>query len=976
MTIFALALAAATLETLAPCDVWGGRTRHPAVVNPPVAADAADVLSLSGEWDFHAQVHHLGATDMIRCWNENLGPKKDYRKILVPGNWETQGVGKSGLGVWHLGLDNAPKELRHAFSGEGLYRRTVKIPASWAGKRIWLAVGGVNCRGWFAVNEKGVGLVSTYCGAWKYDVTDLVRPGEDATVHAMIDNAVGSRNTQPNNAHRWGGFTRDIAFVATPRDCYIDDAWVRGDFDKRLAEAHVDVGGKKEEVRGKKLRVTVEGEVVEQSIAQTSTFACGTGVSPVQSESNCQQTERARCPFHAGSCTTKQPNNQTILKIALRDFRPWSPEHPNLYTAKVELVSAEGKVLQTRFERFGVRKFEVRGREFYLNGKPFYLRGFGDDSTYPITGSSPCDRDYHRRHLARARAAGFNYVRLHTHCELPEYMDACDELGILVQLELSYYFDQPMDHFDYDPKRDIDDRFVTYRRHPSWCVSSCGNEGKVGPSAGALVYEYLKRTDPDRLVQEEDGPSAPDDYGRSIEDFCTGPMKVWQRGGFNPPMPFVCHEYLNLSVKQDSRLEPQFTGIWKPLATRERRAEALCAAGLTHAWGDRFQDAQHALQRVFQKDGVERARIDPFCDGYCYWTIADVGVENKELGFFTAQGLFDVFWNPKRAGSTPETFAAFNSPTVVLADFCDEQMPTNPATAFYWGFGNAWNRAPDTNRVFVTGQRIPVVLKFAHYGEAPVEDAKLAWTLRAADGRSLADGSRDLGLQALGAVRDLDRPSVVVPTLDRPCAAKLEVSVSGREGGKTVRYANDWDLYLFPERQPVDGRGMVCSDTLYGRLSKRYPGIRRAAEGCDRPVFVCEAGDRGEDVALAAGRRVIVLSGQTGEPNYALGWWWIGKQVGTAIVKHPVLGDFPTGDYLSPLYFRIIKTGTELPVCGLKEDDLVIAGEGGKGFYLYLSEEKLGNGARRVRISGLDVLSETPEGVSLLDNAVRYLLRK
>ena len=58
---------------------------------------------------------------------------------------------------------------------------------------------------------------------------------------------------------------------------------------------------------------------------------------------------------------------------------------------------------------------------------------------------------------------------------------------------------------------------------------------------------------------------------------------------------------------------------------------------------------------------------------------------------------------------------------------------------------------------------------------------------------------------------------------------------------------------------------------------------------------------------------------------------------------------------------------------GVGEDDLIVAGEGAEGFYLYLAEERVSGGARKLRVSGLDLLSDTPEGASLLDNLLDYL---
>ena len=65
--------------------------------------------------------------------------------------------------------------------------------------------------------------------------------------------------------------------------------------------------------------------------------------------------------------------------------------------------------------------------------RPTFLRGYGDDHTYPLTISSPADRQAHLANLSKAKAYGFNFVRLHTHVENPEYFEAADELGMMVQ---------------------------------------------------------------------------------------------------------------------------------------------------------------------------------------------------------------------------------------------------------------------------------------------------------------------------------------------------------------------------------------------------------------------------------------------------------------------------------------------------------------------------------------------------------------
>ncbi|MBR0067610.1 MAG: hypothetical protein IJQ00_08435, partial [Kiritimatiellae bacterium] len=640
-------------------------------VNPVMGNEEGSVVSLRGEWEFTPFAGNLGRNGIWKpFYKEKTWP--GVRPIQVPACWEAQGVGDPGMGdSWDQKGDHNAKPIRHKHMGSGWYRKTVKIPAAWKGKRVWLKVGGVKSAGWFWVNDRQVALVDNYCGTYKYDVTDLVTPGEDAKVVVQACNTVPSRKGLFSAMHRWGGLYRDVEFEATPQT-FIDDAWVRGLFDEKAAEVHVEVCANA--ARGApqtcQLRVTIDGRVVEQTL---------------------------------------KPSNSQTLKLPLADFRPWSPEHPNLYTARVDLVE-NGQVIQTRHERFGVRKFEVRGKEFCLNGKPFYVRGFGDDHVYPMTGLTPPDRDLHRAHLAKARAAGFNFVRLHTHTELPEYYEAADELGIMIEPELPYYSDSPTEGFAFDPKRDVTELYEHFRRHPSFAVYSMGNEGSFGPTLDARLHAYVKAMDPDRLKINQDCQSEKINPPEAA-DYLGGPIKPWPRGSFNPERPFVTHEYLNLCIKCDSRDEARYTGVWMPPATRKGRADWLAKFGLDHTWGDRLQDAQNALQRHYQQQGVEAARADPYCDGHIFWTIVDVVVGQGNPCFYTAQGLFNPFWEPKRGGFSPEEFARFNSPSCILLD------------------------VPDTKRVFASGDTLSADFLFANY-DAPLKDATLEWSLKTGGSRS------------------------------------------------------------------------------------------------------------------------------------------------------------------------------------------------------------------------------------------------
>ena len=897
---------------------WGGRTAHPAVVNPVMGNEEGSVVSLRGEWEFTSFAGNLGRNGIWQpFYKEKIWP--DARTIQVPACWEAQGVGDPGMGdSWDQKSDHNAKPIRHKHMGSGWYRKTVKIPAAWRGKRVWLKIGGVKSMGWFWVNDRQVALVNNYCGTYKYDVTDLVTPGEDAKVVVQAKNDVPSRKGLFSAMHRWGGLYRDMEFEATPQT-FIDDVWVRGLFDEKAAEVHVEIGRAvaprpPDSARAGRapyqLRVTIDGRVVEQ--------------------------------------TLKLTNTQT-LKLPLADFRPWSPEHPNLYTARVDLV-ANGQIVHTRRERFGVRKFEVRGKEFYLNGKPFYVRGFGDDHVYPLTGITPPDRDLHRAHLAKARAAGFNFVRLHTHTELPEYYEVADELGIMIQPELPYYSDMPTEGFEFDPQRDVTELYRHFRRHPSFAVYSMGNEGSFGKVLDARLHAYVKAMDPDRLKINQDchvdwinPPEAADYRG--------GPIKPWPRGTVDPERPFVTHEYLNLCIKCDSRDEALYTGVWLPPVTRKGRADWLAKFGLDHTWGDRLQDAQNALQRHYQKQGVEAARLDPYCDGYIFWTIVDVVVEQGDT--YTAQGLFNPFWEPKRGGFSPAEFAQFNSPSCLLLD------------------------VSDTNRIFTAGDTFAADFLFAHFGDDPLKGASLEWNL-SIDGRAVAprppdsaragrapyQGSLPIGEIPLGPARKVATVSITFPHVSKPTKATLVATLGG--------VSNSWDFWVFPRRARRDGSALAVAPQFRSELAKLYDGLLPAEESARAKVVVAAYGSPLATEALARGQRVITLAGMDGKPNVSLGSWWMKQQVGTAIARHPALAALPHEGYLSPLFFRLVLTsGKTLPYAGLVQDDMLMVGEGGATCYLYLAQANVGPG-KALMAFGLNLLADTPEAAALLDGLVDY----
>ena len=124
----------------------------------------------------------------------------------------------------------------------------------------------------------------------------------------------------------------------------------------------------------------------------------------------------------------------TKNKVTLKKPWLWSPEQPNLYNLIVRIRNNKGQVVDGYRRRIGIRSIEFKGKDgFWLNGKPYHqpLIGANRHQDYAIIGNA-VSNGLHWRDAKKLRDAGLKVIR-NAHCpQDPAFMDACDELGLLV----------------------------------------------------------------------------------------------------------------------------------------------------------------------------------------------------------------------------------------------------------------------------------------------------------------------------------------------------------------------------------------------------------------------------------------------------------------------------------------------------------------------------------------------------------------
>ena len=176
----------------------------------------------------------------------------------------------------------------------------------------------------------------------------------------------------------------------------------------------------------------------------------------------------------------------------------WDIDRPLLHEV-VGQVFVDGACVDEIRKRFGVREIEWRrGEGLILNGQRVEIRGCNRHESMPGHGSA-LPAEIHRQDAATIKAMGLNAVRLAHYPQSPLFLDACDELGILVYAEIATWKSVTTGRWLDAAERQLRGMILRDRHHPSIILWGLGNESRSRPA-----YERLgriaKELDPGRCT--------------------------------------------------------------------------------------------------------------------------------------------------------------------------------------------------------------------------------------------------------------------------------------------------------------------------------------------------------------------------------------------------------------------------------------------------------------------------------------------
>ncbi|MFB8265693.1 discoidin domain-containing protein [Streptomyces sp. NPDC055955] len=316
-------------------------------------------------------------------------------------------------------LERKHPSVYDAFAGIGWYRRYFRVDSQDEGRRVTVVFDGVQTDCVVYLNgEKVAEHQGGYMG-FVVDITGKVRFDGDNVLAVRVSN-LDDQLTPPGKPRTqlgfltFGGIYRGVTLRVTD-PVHISDP---------LQEDLVAGGGVFVSYsKASKLRATAQ---VRTHVVNETADAARTRL--VTTLYDAQGTVVARATDRA---TVSGKDGHTFAQT-LSVARPhlWHPDSPYLYRL-VSQVHVGDRLVDTVTTRTGVRRIDFTADGFRLNDERLYLRGANCHQNYAYIGdAAPASLKY--REALRLKLGGFNAVRTAHYPHDPAFLDACDELGLLV----------------------------------------------------------------------------------------------------------------------------------------------------------------------------------------------------------------------------------------------------------------------------------------------------------------------------------------------------------------------------------------------------------------------------------------------------------------------------------------------------------------------------------------------------------------
>ncbi len=887
--------------------------------------DYRQSIDLSGEWKFALDTGKIGESEK---WFE----KELADVVQLPGTTDENQKG-------YFNADSSTLHLHRRYKYEGMawYQKAVQVPENMADKYIELFFE----RSRFSkvwVDGKYIGDSKLLQSPQKYDVSEYMTPGSHV-ITVMVNNDL--KLTPYGNVH-----------------IYSDDTQTNwnGILGKMQLEASA------------KTRITnlqVYPDIVNQKIDLSLEMNNPSALNEVEITLFIEKTLNGQTTQLKESKSTQKVLNKLELTYELgNESSLWDEYEQPLYN--LTAVISSGDIKDSKTVLFGMRSFEVNGKQFSINGRKTFLRGKHEAAVFPLTGYPPMEVDEWRRVYQIAKSYGINHYRFHSYCPPESAFTAADIEGIYLEAELPFWGGLDSDTTAMTLRDEGFAMLDAYANHPSFVMFSHGNELWSGHDRAEANMAALKAYDGRPLysfgsnntigyIQPSEsseffvGARVPEnghillghtrlthafadvDEGATLNSQTPSTMFNFDYAVEHMAVPIISHEIGQYQIYPNYDEIDKYTGVLQA-RNLEIFRDRLEKTGMSDM-DSIFQKASGAWSALCYKAEMEAAIGTKDFGGFQLLDLQDFPGQGTAL-----VGVLDAFMDSKEVVSPGVWRQSCNDVVVLL------EMP---------------------KYVWAKSEKFQGNIKVANYSNQSLE-ADLTWQVKKENGDVIAEGVFEKANIPNEGLVNIGATPFDFAALTEPTRLNIELAIAG------TSYSNSYPIWVYPELEEIENNDEILvtkkldqsalSQLNQGGKVLFFPKSEDVADNSVPGLFPPDFWNYGMFKKISGWNDKPVSPGTLGLLTNP---------------EHPIFESFPTDFHTNSQWFSIIKASNPLI---LNETDrgympiVQVVDNLERNHKLGLIFEfKVGDGKLLVCMADLPGIQDKPEAANLYQSMVNYM---
>lgn len=320
------------------------------------------------------------------------------------------------------------------------YKKEIKVKKEYEGKDLTLVFGGVGHKATIYVNDDFVVIHSGGYDEFKVNISEYVRYGVNNVITVVVD------ANENSNIPPFGSFLDNLCYGGIYREVYLEVT------EKEKIEDYF---------------------IYTKDVNNSITAYCEIDIThtPVEIVLTVFDKEKTICVNRYNV-----NREHEVLDFDVKNKENWTSDNPKLYNVNIKMFQ-EKKLLDEVNGRFGFREIELKEDGLYLNSERIKLIGLNRHGSYPYVGyAMPKSVEYKDAEILK-NELGVNIVRSAHAPFSRHFLEACDELGLLVIQEIPGWNYTGNEEFQKNTRQNLKSIIKRDKNHPSiimWGVRVSG----------------------------------------------------------------------------------------------------------------------------------------------------------------------------------------------------------------------------------------------------------------------------------------------------------------------------------------------------------------------------------------------------------------------------------------------------------------------------------------------------------------------